>query len=51
MPGWMKYKLESKLQGETSITSDIQMTPPLWQNVKKIKSLLMKVKQEREKVG
>ena len=31
MPGWMKHKLESRLQGEISITSDMQMTPPLWQ--------------------
>jgi len=30
MPGWMKYKLESRLQGEISITSDRQMTPLLW---------------------
>ena len=30
MPGWMKYKLESRLLGEISITSDMQMTPPLW---------------------
>ena len=29
--GWMKYKLESRLLGEISITSDMQMTPPLWQ--------------------
>ena len=35
MPGWMKHKLESNLQGEISITSDMQMTPPLWQRVKK----------------
>ena len=35
MPGWMKHKLESKLQREISITSDMQMTPPLWQKVKK----------------
>ena len=28
MPGWMKHKLESRLPGEISITSDIQMTPP-----------------------
>ena len=28
MPGWMKHKLESKLLGEISITSDLQMTPP-----------------------
>ena len=35
MPGWMKQKLESRLPGEISITSDMQMTPPLWQKVKK----------------
>ena len=34
-PGWMKHKLESRLQGEILITSDMQMTPPLWQKVKK----------------
>ena len=28
MPGWMKHKLESSLQGEISITSDMEMTPP-----------------------
>ena len=45
----MKHKLESRLPGEISVTSDMQMTPPLWQKAKK--SLLMKVKQESEKVG
>ena len=35
MPGRMKHKLESRLLGEISITSDMQMTPPLWQKVKK----------------
>ena len=35
MPGWMKHKLESRLPGETLITSDTQMTPPLRQEVKK----------------
>ena len=34
MPGWMKHKLESRLPGEILITSDLQMTPPLWQKVK-----------------
>ena len=34
MHGWMKHKLESRLLGEISITSDMQMTPPLWQKVK-----------------
>ena len=33
--GWKKYKLESRLSGEISITSDMQMTPPLWQKVKR----------------
>ena len=37
--------------GEISITSDMQMTPPLRQKVKKLKSLLMKLKEESEKVG
>ena len=31
----MKHRLESRLLGEISITSDMQMTPPLWQKVKK----------------
>ena len=33
--GWMKHKLESRLPGDISITSDMQMTPPLWQKAKK----------------
>ena len=35
MPGWMKHKMESRLMGEISITSDIQMTPLLEQKLKK----------------
>ena len=35
MPGWMKHKLDSSWPGEISITADIQMTPPLCQNVKR----------------
>jgi len=35
MLGWMKHKLESRFLGETSITSDIQMIPPLWQKTKR----------------
>ena len=35
MLGWMKHKLESRLPGEIPITSDMQMTPPLWQKVKR----------------
>ena len=34
MPDWMNPKLESRLLGEILITSDMQMTPPLWQKVK-----------------
>ena len=34
MLGWRKHKLESRLTGEISITSDMQMTPPLWQKMK-----------------
>ena len=35
MLGWMKHKLQSRLPGEISITSDMQMTPPLWQKAKR----------------
>ena len=35
MVGWMKHKLESRLLGEMSITSDMQITPPLWKKVKR----------------
>ena len=35
MPGLINHKLESRLPGEISITSDFQMTPPLWQKAKK----------------
>ena len=35
MLGFMKHKLESRLLAEISTTSDVQMTPPLWQKVKR----------------
>ena len=35
MPGWMKLKQESELLGEISTTSDMQMTPPSWQKMKR----------------
>ena len=35
MPGWVKHKLESRLPGEISITSGLQMTPSLWQKAKR----------------
>ena len=37
MPGWVKHKLEPRLLGEISVTSDRQMTPPLWQKAKRNK--------------
>ena len=50
--GWMKHKLESRLLGEISITSDMQMTPPLMaENKEELRSLSMKVKGESEKAG
>ena len=52
MPDWLKHKLESRLQEEISITSDIQMTPPLTtESEDELKSLLIKVKEESEKFG
>ena len=48
----MKHKLELRLMGEISITSEIQMTPPLMaESEEELKSLLMKAKEESEKVG
>ena len=55
MPGWKKHKLESRLPGEISITSDMQMKPPgrnhMAESEEELKSLLMKVKEESETVG
>ena len=52
MLGWKKHNLESRLPGEISITSDMQMTPSLMaESEEELKSLLMKVKEESEKVG
>ena len=47
MPGWMKHKLKSRLPGEISITLHKQMTPPVAESKEELKSLLMKVKEER----
>ena len=48
---WMKHKLESRLPGVISITSDMQMTPHFMvESKEELKSLLMKVKEESEKV-
>ena len=49
MTGWMKHKLESRLPGEISITLDD--TTLMAESKEELKSLLMKVKEESEKVG
>ena len=51
MPGWMKHKLESRLLGEISITSDTDDTTLTAESEEEMKSLLMKVKKESEKAG
>ena len=53
MLDWIKCKLESRLPGEKSVTSDVQMTPPLYkaESKEKLKSPLMKVKEESENAG
>ena len=45
--GWKKHKLESRLLGEISITSEMQMA----ESEGELKSFLMKMKEESEKVG
>ena len=51
MRGWKKHKLESRLPGEISITSDMQWHYPKAQSEEELKNLLMKVKEDSEKVG
>ena len=52
MLGWKKHKLESRLPGEISITSDMQMASPLMaDSEEELKSLLMKVKEESGKLA
>ena len=51
MPGWMKHKLESRLPGEISRNSRADNTTLMAESKEKLKSLLMKVKEESEKVG
>ena len=52
MMGWMKHKLELGFPGEISIISDMQMTTTIMAGSKEeLKSLLMKVKEERKNVG
>ena len=49
MSGWMKHKLKSRLLGEISITSDMQMTPLMAESEEELKSLLVKVREESDK--
>ena len=51
MPEWRKHKLESRLPGDISITSDVQMIPPYGRKQKEPKRLSMKVKENSEKSG
>ena len=51
MLGWMKHKLESRLQGEISITSDADDNTLMADSEDELKSLLMKLKEESEKPG
>ena len=51
MPGWMNHKLESRLPGEISPTSNMQMITLMAERKEELKGLLMKVKEESEKVG
>ena len=49
LPNWMKHKLASRLLGEVSITSDMQMTPLMAGSEEELKNLLIKVKEKSEK--
>ena len=52
MLGWVNHKLESRLLGEISTTSDIQMIPPyMAENEEELKSLFMRVKEKSEKAN
>ena len=51
MPGWMRHKLESRLLGEITTTSDMRDTTLMAESEEELKGLLMKVKEENEKAG
>ena len=51
MPGWMKHKLESRLPGEISVTSDTRNNTLMAESEEELKSLLMKAKEQSEKAG
>ena len=51
MLGWMNYKLDTRLSGEISTTSDMQMTTLMAESEEDLKSILMKIKGENERAG
>ena len=51
MPGWMNHKLESRLLGDISTTSDTHDITLMAESEEELKSLLMSVKEESEKAG
>ena len=51
MLGWMRHKLESRLPGEISINSEMQILPPLWQKERGTKEPLHKSEEESGKAG
>ena len=51
LPNWMKHKLESRLLGEISMTSNMQMIPPMAKTEEELKRFLMRVKEESEKLA
>ena len=50
MLGWLKHKLESRLPGEISITSDMQVMPLMAESEEEVKGFLMKAKEESERM-
>ena len=51
MPGWMIYKVKSRLPGELSTTSDMHDTTLMAESKEELKSILMKMKEESKKAG
>ena len=51
MLDWKKHKLESRLLGEISMTSNMQMIPPMAKTEEELKRFLMRVKEESEKLA
>ena len=51
MLSWMNYKLESRLLGQISPISDMQMTTLMAENEEELKGILMRMKEKSEKAG